>query len=433
MTSKILVDVGPRENRVALVEDNELVELYIERLVGDRLVGNIYRGKVCSVLQGMQAAFIDIGYERNAFLYVADAIPENENEKDKLIKRKGNKLAINDILKPGQEITVQVVKESIDNKGPRLTTHLTLPGRYLVLLPYADYTGVSRRIEDEEERKRLKHIIEKIKPEGMGIIARTAAEGKDEYEFVNDLNFLKKLWHTISQREQKGNVPRCIYTDLDLVSRTVRDMFTADIGRFIINDLKTAQKVMDLLDIISPSLKSRVEYFDKGYGLFDYYGIGTEILRALSKKVWLKCGGYLIIEATEALTVIDVNTGKYVGGKNLEETVVRTNLEAAAEIARQLRLRDIGGIIIIDFIDMYEQEHQQLVINELKKALKKDRTKTAVIGLTGLGLVEMTRKKVRQPLDSIMYTDCPNCHGTGKILNESQMQIKEIDSNPLVC
>ncbi len=417
MISEILVDVGHLENRVALLEDKELVELYLERSVGDRLVGNIYRGKVCSVLRGMQAAFVDIGYEKNAFLYIADAIPENDEKKNNLQKKKGKKLTINDILKPGQELTVQVTKESIGSKGARLTTHITLPGRYLVLVPNAEYIGISRRIEDEEERQRLNDIIDRIRPKGMGLIVRTAAEGKEREDFLNDLDFLLKLWSTISKKEQKGAVPRCIYTDIDLVSRTVRDMFTVDIDKFIINDSEVYKKIVELLDMTSPTLKSRVELYSKEYGMFEYYGVESEMKRALSKKVWLKCGGYLIIESTEALTIIDVNTGKYVGGKNLEDTVVRANIDAAAEIARQLRLRDIGGIIIIDFIDMHEHEHQQMVVSELKNALKKDRTKTAVIGLTGLGLVEMTRKKVRQRLSSIMYKDCPYCDGTGKVLS----------------
>lgn len=414
MKSEILIDVGHKETRVALLEDKELVEIFIERAFNDRLVGNIYRGRVCSVLPGMQAAFIDIGYERNAFLYISDALPPNGgNGKSKKVKRN----TIKDILKAGQEITVQVTKESIGSKGARLTTHLTLPGRYIVLLPNANYIGVSRRIEDENERNRLKSIIGKIKPKDMGIIVRTAAEGKKESEFLNDLNFLKKLWYTVSHRQKKGHVPRCIYTDLDLVQRTVRDMFTAEIDKLIINDTEQYKKVIELLNITSPGLKKKVKYFNKNYALFEYYGIESGILRALSRKVWLKCGGYLVVESTEALTVIDVNTGKYVGSKNLEETVVKTNVEAAREIAGQLRLRDIGGIIIIDFIDMYKYEHQQMVINELRKSLKKDRTKSTVVGLTGLGLVEMTRKKVRPRLSSMMYSDCPHCNGRGKVMS----------------
>lgn len=417
MANEIIVDVGSDETRVALLEDRELVELYIERPYPERLVGNIYRGKVSSVLPGMQAAFVDIGYEKNAFLYVGDAVaPKDYNEDDDEIYSDAKGCSIDEILREGQEITVQVIKEPIGTKGPRVTTHITLPGRHLVLLPNADYTGVSRRIENESERNKLKKMAENLKPKGMGLIVRTASEGKSEEDFIQDLNFLMRMWSTIKQREQSGPVPRCIHKDLNLVYRAVRDLFTWDINKFVINDRQEYAKVLELIDMISPALKYRVEYFSKNYDLFEYYQLESKIARALSRKVWLKCGGYLVIDRTEALTVIDVNTGKYVGGSNLEDTVLRTNIEAAREIAKQLRLRDIGGIIIIDFIDMQEQEHQQMVMDTLKQALKKDRTRTSVVGMTGLGLIEMTRKKIRQELSSVMQVDCPCCEGTGKIL-----------------
>jgi len=416
MANEIVVDVGCEETRVALLEDKELVELYIERSYPARMVGNIYRGKVSSVLPGMQAAFVDIGYEKNAFLYVDDAvIPKEYNEEEEEFVSTRD-YRINDVLKEGQEITVQVIKEPIGTKGPRVTTHITLPGRHLVLLPSADYTGVSRRIESEAERSKLKKIAEKLKPKGAGIIVRTASEGKNEEDFIEDLNFLMKLWDTIKQRERSGPVPRCIHKDLNLVNRAVRDLFTLDIDKFVINDRQEYNKVLELLDMISPALKFRVEYFNKNYDIFEYYNIESKIARALSRKVWLKSGGYIMIDKTEALTVIDVNTGKYVGKNNLEDTVLKTNIEAAKEIAKQIRLRDIGGIIIIDFIDMHEQEHQVMVMDVLKQSLKKDRTKTTVVGMTGLGLIEMTRKKVRQELSSVMYTHCPYCEGTGEVL-----------------
>jgi ribonuclease G len=418
LVNEIIVDIGIGETRVALLEDKELAEIYIERPYTERTVGNIYKGKVSSVLPGMQAAFIDIGYEKNAFLYVGDAVSHKEySEEDEEIYQDVKGYNIDEILKPGQELTVQVIKEPIGSKGPRVTTHITLPGRHLVLLPNADYTGVSRRIENETERNKLRKIAEKLKPKGMGLIVRTASEGKEEDDFTHDLNFLIKLWDSIKQKEQSGPVPRCIHKDLNLVYRAVRDLFTWEIDRFIINDRNQHKKVLELVDMISPALKYRVEYFSKSYDLFEYYQIESKILRALARKVWLKCGGYLIIDKTEALTVIDVNTGKYVWGNNLEDTVLKTNIEAAREIAKQIRLRDIGGIIIIDFIDMHEHEHQQMVLDALKQALKKDRTKTTVIGMTGLGLIEMTRKKVRQELSTVMSIDCPNCEGTGKILS----------------
>lgn len=418
MSNELIVDIGIGENRVALLEDKELAEIYIERPSSERMVGNIYRGKVSSVLPGMQAAFIDIGCEKNAFLYAGDVIAKkdySEDEEDMIQDFKG--CNISELLRPGQELTVQVIKEPIGSKGPRVTTNITLPGRHLVLLPDADYTGVSRRIENDSERAKLKKIAEKLKPKGMGLIVRTASEGKEEEDFTRDLSFLLKLWESTRQKEHSGPVPRCIHKDLSLVYRAVRDLFTLDIDKFIINDRDQYTKVLELVDMISPALKYRVEYFSKNYDLFEYFQLETKIARALSRKVWLKCGGYLVIDKTEALTVIDINTGKYVGGSSLEDTVLKTNIEAAREIAKQIRLRDIGGIIIIDFIDMHEYEHQQMVLGALKQALRKDRTKTTVVGMTGLGLIEMTRKKVRQELSTVLHTDCPYCDGTGKILS----------------
>jgi ribonuclease G len=418
MVSEIIVDVGLNEKRVALLEDKDLVEVFIERNDSERLVGNIYRGKVSSVLPGMQAAFIDIGYEKNAFLYVGDAVSQKEYSEDEEEMYTDMKSCnIEELLRPGQEITVQVTKEPIGTKGPRVTTHITLPGRQLVLLPNADYIGISRRIEDEEERAKLKKIAEKVKPPNMGLIVRTVSEGKREEDFKNDINFLVKLWEKIKKSEQNGPVPRCIHKDLNIIYRAVRDMFTWNIDKFIINDRQEYNKVLELVEMTSPALKLRVECFNKNIDLYEHFNIDSMIAEALAKKVWLKCGGYLIIERTEALTVVDVNTGKYIGKSNLEETVLRTNLDAAKEIAKQLRLRDIGGIIIIDFIDMHEPEHQKQVVEALKQALKKDRTKTTVVGMTGLGLIEMTRKKVREGLASTVLCDCTYCEGTGKVLS----------------
>jgi ribonuclease, Rne/Rng family len=416
MVNEIIVDVCPGEIRVGILEDKELVEIHIERTSHQGLVGNIYRGKVSSVLPGMQAAFIDIGYEKNAFLYVGDAIPKKEYSDDEAdVCRDYAEYNIADILKVGQEITVQVIKEPIGTKGPRVSTHITLPGRNLVLLPNADYIGISRRIENDAERQKLKKIAEKLKPENMGLIVRTVSEGKEEPDFVEDVSFLIKLWAKIKENENKGPVPRCIHKDINLIYRSVRDLFSWDVNKFIINSEKEYFKVLELVEMISPRLKNRVELFNKDYKIFDYYQLETKIERALSRKVWLKCGGYIIIDKTEALTVIDVNTGKFVGESNLEETVLKTNIEATREIAKQLRLRDIGGIVIIDFIDMNNTEHQQLVLDSLRQCLKGDRTKTIVLGMTELGLVEMTRKKIRQELSTVMSCDCPVCDGAGRV------------------
>lgn len=417
MSNELIVDIGVGGNRVALLEDNELVEIYIERLGTERMIGNIYRGKVSSVLPGMQAAFVDIGFEKNAFLYAGDVIARRDYSDDdkESTEQELRECNIADLLSAGQELTVQVIKEPIGSKGPRVTTNITLPGRHLVLLPDADYTGVSRRIENEAERAKLKQIAENLKPKGMGLIVRTASEGKQEEDFTEDMRFLLKLWESIRQKEQSGPVPRCIHKDLNLVYRAVRDLFTKEIDKFIINDRYQYARVLEIVEMLSPSLKYRVEYFSKGYDMFEFYQLETKIAKALSRKVWLKCGGYLVIDRTEALTVIDVNTGKFVGGSSLEDTVLKANLEAASEIAKQVRLRDIGGIIIIDFIDMHEHEHQQMVLDALKQALKKDRTKSTVVGMTGLGLIEMTRKKVKQELSTVLHVDCPYCDGSGKM------------------
>lgn len=418
MVNEIIIDVGIEETRVALLEDKELAEIYIERTGRERLVGNIYRGKVCSVLPGMQAAFVDIGYEKNAFLYVTDAIISREfSEEDDEHSHEFKNFKIDELFRVGQEITVQVIKEPIGTKGPRVTTNITIPGRHLVLLPNADYIGVSRRIDTDVERSKLKKMVEKLKPKDMGLIVRTASEGKAEEDFDHDLSFLLKLWDKIKQKERSGAVPRCIHKDLSIIYRIVRDMFTWNTDRFVINDRNEYQKVIELVDMLSPALKHRVEYFSKNYDLFEYYQIESKITKALARKVWLKCGGYLVIDKTEALTVIDVNTGKFVGNNNLEDTVLKANLEATKEIAKQLRLRDIGGIIVIDFIDMHESEHKHMVLDSLRSSLKRDKTKTTVVGMTGLGLIEMTRKKVRQELSTAVKVDCPYCEGTGKILS----------------
>lgn len=414
MSKQLIVDIGTRGNRVALLEDDDLAEIYIEKPGTERMVGNIYRGKISCVLPGMQAAFVDIGYERNAFLYAGDILAKKTyGDDDEEADEKSYN--INELISMGQELTVQVIKEPIGSKGPRVTTNITLPGRHLVLLPNADYTGVSRRIEDEGERAKLKKIADNLKQKGMGLIVRTASEGMEEENFTDDMDFLLKLWDSIKEKESRGPVPRCMHKDLCLVYRMVRDFFTKDIDKLVINDIDQYEKVLELVEVVSPELKRRVEYYSKDYEIYEYYQLESKIARALSRKVWLKCGGYLVIDRTEALTVIDVNTGKYVGGSSLEDTVLKTNIDASEEIAKQLRLRDIGGIIIIDFIDMNKQEHQQSVIDSLKQALKRDRTKTTVVGMTGLGLIEMTRKKVRQDLSTVLHIDCPCCDGTGKV------------------
>ncbi len=413
--NQIIVDVGISENRLALVEDGELVELHIERRNNKRIVGNIYKGRVANVLPGMEAAFVDVGLEKNCFLYIKDALGQDVFSKDESCYKD---ISITDVVKQGQEIIVQVVKESIGTKGARVTTNITLPGRYLVLMPNTTYIGVSRRIVCSKERERLREEIEQLKPRDMGIIVRTVAEGKNKDDFDEDIKFLLRLWRKIQRGKKLDSAPKLIHRDFDLISKTIRDVFNKDIDKFIINDKYEHKNALELAGLLSPSLKSRVIYFDKNVEIFDYYKIKTQINRSLNRKIWLKSGGYIVIDSTEAFTVVDVNTGKFVGSTDLEDTVSSTNVEAAEEIAKQLRLRNIGGIIIIDFIDMIDREDNQRVLDTLEKALSKDKTRSKVLGMTQLGLVEMTRKKVRLGLDRLLQKKCQYCGGSGKLANE---------------
>jgi len=419
MLKEIVINVREEETRVAVLEDKIPVEVYIERSLNQRLVGNIFKGRVENVLPGMQAAFVDIGLEKNAFLYVEDAQPARNPES-------GNNLGLNvnigDILKQGQEIIVQIVKEPIGTKGPRVTTHITLPGRYLVLMPTVDYVGISRRIESEKERERLKELASRVKPEGMGVIVRTVAEGVCEEEFRQDILLLNKLWRKIQSRAANSSAPNLLHRDLELVQRMLRDVFSEDVDRLTLDSRSDYEKVLEFLDIIDPKLKLKV-FLDERENIFEDDGISVELEKALKRRVWLKCGAYLVIDQAEALTAVDVNTGKFVGSTNLEDTVLKTNLEAAVEIARQLRLRNIGGIIIVDFIDMVEEQHRQQVLATLEEEFKKDKTKTNILGITQLGLVEMTRKKVRPSLAEVLQKSCPYCEGRGKVLSEETVSI----------
>jgi len=421
MFKEIIFSAKEEESKLAVLEDNVPMEIYIERSLKQRLTGNIYIGRVENVLPGMQAAFVNIGLDRNAFLYIEDALPvkcqDDSNRCEELAK-----LHINDFLKVGQELLVQVAKEPIGTKGPRVTTHITLPGRYLVLMPMVNYIGISRRIEAEGERERLKDLGARVKPEGMGVIMRTMAVGVEEGELRQDMKIINELWRKIYQRAATSTAPSLVHRDLELVQRALRDMLTDEVDRFTISTADEYEKVLDMLDITGPHLKARV-YLKESEDIFEDYGLDHEIEQALKGKVWLKSGGYLVIDQAEALTAIDVNTGKYVGSTNLEATVLKTNLEAAKEIARQIRLRNLGGIIIVDFIDMLLEEHQLEVLHTLEEEIKKDKTKTNVLGLTKLGLVEMTRKKVYPSLAEVLQKPCPYCEGRGKILSEVTLGI----------
>jgi len=413
---QIMVSQDGRELRVAILEDGRTVEYYSERQTTQKVVGNIYKGRVANVLPGMQAAFVDIGIEKNAFLYIDDALALAPGERPQ-----GQKPKITELLREGQEILVQVNKEPVGTKGARVTTGLSLPGRYVVMMPGADYVGVSRRIESEGERDRIKKLADEIRDPQVGLIVRTAAEGVDTELLRQDYNFLRGAWERMKRGIKSVKVPGIVYRDLDLLSRSVRDFFTEDVEEMLVDNLEAYETVRDLLAHTMPGEIDRVKLYRGKENLFSANGIDQELEKALKRKVWLKSGGYLIIDQTEALTAIDINTGKFIGTHSLEETVLKTNLEAAKELARQIRLRDIGGIIIIDFIDMRSAGHQQQVMQELELQLKRDRTRAHVLGLTQLGLVEMTRKKVRQSLDEVLQRPCPHCDGRGKVLSEETM------------
>ena len=418
MYKEILINIDESENRVAVLEDGKLMELYISR--EDRLIGSIYKGKVANILPGMQAAFVDIGLERNAFLCIDDASAILGEDVPNDFKT----MSIKDLVKLNQETMVQVTKESWGMKGARVTTHITLPGRYLVFLPMAQYVGISRRIEDETERERLRRIAEEIKGDNYGIIVRTAADGKTKEELEKDFKYLTKLWNRINKDSNKKKAPFLIHQELTLVSKIVRDLFTNEVDKLIIDSKSDYDKVLDLLDISSPELKKNVVLYTEQKNLFEKYNLEAEIEKALRRRVWLDSGGFLIIDKTEALTVIDVNTGKYVGKNSLSDTILKINLEAVPEIARQLRLRDIGGVIIIDFIDMESEEEKEQLLSYLQEELKKDHTKTHLVGMTELGLVQITRKRVNKDLDEYLRVSCPYCNGRGRIYSITSMRLK---------
>lgn len=414
MAKKIIANISPEEVRMALLEDDELAEVFFERGESRRIAGNIYKGKIQNILPGMQAAFIDIGRDKNAFLYIGDIMPSAFNQGG----------GMDDVLTEGQDILVQIVKEPVGTKGPRATTHLTLPGRYVVLMPTVDYIGVSRRIGRDKERERLRETAEKVRPAGMGLIVRTVAEGKSEEELRQDVQYLHQVWGELIARSKKVKAPCLLYEDVDLLIRMVRDYLTEDVAAFVIDERNAYDKVRKLLRTISPEFLPRVSLYRGRTNIFTHYKIEEELEKISKRRVWLKSGGYLVIDRTEALTVIDVNTGKFVGSTCLADTVFRTNMEAADEICRQMRLRDMGGIIIVDFIDMDRPEHQKAVLARLEEGLQKDHTKTNVLGITPLGLVEMTRKRIGRGVENVLYSECPYCEGRGRVLSPESVAVR---------
>jgi ribonuclease G len=422
MGEEILINFTPMETRVAVIENGMPQEIYVERVRRRGIVGNIYQGKVVRVLPGMQAAFIEIGLERAAFIHVEDVLPQNTSAEEK------SGITISQVLREGQSLLVQVTKDPMGTKGARLTTHLSIPSRYLVYMPGNQHIGVSQRIEDPDERDRLRSIMDGLLDELSedasqgeaqsnrgGFILRTVAEGASVDELREDVRFLRRLWSKIQRNLKGAKVPSVIYEDLPLNMRALRDMAHSGLERIRIDSRETYQKATEFVQTLMPELAEKLEYYPGERPIFDLFNVEEEIQKALGRKVELKSGGYLIFDQTEAMTTVDVNTGAFVGHRNLEETIFKTNLEAATAIGRQLRLRNLGGIIIIDFIDMEVPDHQRQVLRTLERLLEKDHAKCKVTGVSDLGLVEMTRKRTRESLEHVLCETCSQCQGRGSI------------------
>jgi ribonuclease G len=432
--NRIIINVTERETRLALEENGQVVELHVERKDERGIVGNIYKGRVIRVLPGMQAAFVDIGLPRAAFLYVGDihrhihdfnfmvdedAEEDEEQDPDAITDEMTDTVEgmapIEDLIHEGEDILVQISKEPLGTKGARITSHISLPGRHLVFMPTVDHIGISRRIENEGERQRLKEIIQQIKPPSCGIIVRTVSENASVDNLEADLRFLQGAWQRILEKEKQVPAPYLIYVDLDLCLRAVRDLFTENIDSLVVDSAEHYHRIKEFMETFMPSLVPCAELYQGDEPIFDHFGTEMELNKALGRKVWLKSGGYINIDFTEALIAIDVNTGRYVGKRNLQETILKTNLEAVKEIAYQLRLRNIGGIIIVDFIDMDKPADREKVWIALQEALRKDKQKTNILKISELGLVQMTRKRTRESLTRILCETCPYCEGKGFI------------------
>ena len=440
MHRKLVINETQHETRVALLEDGNIVELFIERGDESDIAGNIYKGRVQRVLPGIQAAFVDIGLNQAAFIYVDDVIGERVREFDELIDRDNAtepddgseapdpesgssssdepQFLIEDLITEGQEIMVQVAKSPIGTKGARVTSHISIPGRFLVLMPTADHIGISRKIEDLSERTRLKQIVAEQRIEPYGYIVRTAAEGIGEDKLLKEMSFLSNLWEKLQRKYKKSSTPSLLHQELNLSLRAVRDLLIHEAESLVVDSRPAYDKVLAFLDEHMPNLKDNVLLHESAEPIFDTYNLEGDISRGLRKKIWLKSGGYIIIELTEALVAIDVNTGRYVGKHNLEETILKTNLEAVKEIAYQVRLRDIGGIIIIDFIDMQKKSNQAKVVHELREAFKRDRSKTHILPMSEMGLVQMTRKRSKKPLTRVLCEPCHYCEGEGYMISK---------------
>lgn len=431
MSTEILINARPNQTRVAYVQNGTLLDLKVERMTSPTMVGSIFRGKVLRVLPGMQAAFVDIGLSRAAFLYVGDIRSEVSESEELILDESADsnspilekpaeeipdadKQAIQDLIQQGQMLLVQVAKDPLGTKGARITTHISLPGRHVVYMPTLKHIGISRKIEDEAERERLKGAVEKMKVEG-GVIVRTAGEGASKQEIADDLDYLNRLWdETLSGYDKRKN-PGLVHSELDVELRALRDMLNEKVDRVVVDDPKVHKRVTAFVSQFLPQYKKRISLFKGSRPLFDTYDLDMEIQRAIGRKIWLKSGGYIVVDEAEALVVIDVNTGRFVGKKDLEDTILTTNVEAAREIAHQLRIRNAGGIIIIDFIDMEREIHKEQVMAVLEQELAMDNARTVISGMSDLGLVEMTRKRIRPSLISNLCDPCPYCEGKGYI------------------
>ena len=433
---EVIINAESLEIRVAVLEDGKLEEFTIERTSDERLVGSIFKGKVNNLEDGLKAAFVDIGFEKNAFLHYWDIVPSSFDSSVEIVdrgakKRERDKPRITQrdvprLYPPGSNIIVQVTKGPIGTKGPRVTTNLALPGRYLVLLPNSDQSGISRKIENHEERQRLKKILRELSiPDGMGVIIRTVGEGQQTRYFVRDLAMLIDEWQQIEQRRNSPPSPSCIFREPDLVERTVRDFLTEDVERIVVDSQQEHDRIADMIGRISRRSTSKVKFYSESQPIFDRFGITRQLESAFSRTVYLKGGGYIVVDETEALVAIDVNTGRHKGGgKDQEFTIVRVNLEAADEICRQLRLRNMGGLIVLDFIDMKSRRDQQTVYQRVKEGLKRDRAKTHILPISQLGLMEMTRQRHSESVRSSVFDDCPYCKGRGKVKSALSMSVE---------
>jgi ribonuclease G len=423
-TRRMLIESDPYETRVAVIEDEKLVEVVVERAARRGLVGNVYKGRVTRVLSGMQAAFVDIGLERDAFLYVDDAgpmsaaVPEDDAETEPLVSP-----PIQELVQQREQILVQVVRDPLPQKGARITKQVALPARFLVLLPEAGRCAISRRIDSEDERERLLELAQGLETR-HGLIVRTAGEGRGERELTEDHRYLLKTWSEIERRFGEAQAPSLLHQDLHPALRVVRDLVDDSFTEIVVQGAKTFRRVASFLDEVQPTYADLVKEWNTGTSLFDHHGLEDQIDAALRSKVWLKSGGYLVIHPTEALVAIDINTGRFTGGVDLEETVFRTNLEAAREVVRQIRLRDLGGIIVIDFIDMETPENQQAVFELLQSELARDRARSKVLSLSDFGLVEITRKRSRANLERVLTAACPDCQGRGRLKSSTTVSLE---------